>query len=135
MTKNIKLYFVQFKDKSNGDIFYKFGHTSNYDVLHRFNDEHYYGDMYKKWHIKVMCSAYGPVHLVEQAEEHLKKTYPKNFSLREKIKGVTEIVKLKDSKQIGDIIAYIKQLSREWHHVRHADTEITNCASSLYTKS
>lgn len=115
---NKKLYLVRFdyKDKSKPS-FYKFGITSSYDVLDRFKN---FGN-YDQWNIKVICTAYGPAELVEAKEVELLSKYPKNFYLKEKIKGVTEIVKL-TREQVNEAVATIKQLSNEWYKVRKSLT-------------
>lgn len=128
MAKNAKLYFVRFQDKQSAEVFYKFGHTYNYDVLLRFHDDRYYKDMYNKWHIKVICSAYGPDTLVKQEEEFLLSKYKKDFWIEDKIKGVKEIRKL-TAQQIAETVAYFKCLSNHWYQLRH-HTDTTSCASS-----
>lgn len=110
---NIKLYMVRFEEKNTKQVFYKFGITHHFDVLDRFKD-----DEYKPWNIKAMCSAYGPRHLVEEAERYLLQKYPKNLWIEQKISGVTEIVAL-SREQIVEAINIIKNYSNQWYSLRH----------------
>lgn len=108
MSDNIKLYFVQFKNKTTSQIFYKFGITHHYDILKRFNDP-----QYDIWDIKVMASAYGPRNLVEQEEKHLLTKYPKNLWIEQKISGVTEIVNLSYN-DVSNAIKHILNCRKLW---------------------
>ena len=111
-SKNGKIYLVEFTNKQNGEHFLKFGITSNYDVLERFKTNDY-----NQWSIRPLASAYGTKEQVEEAERYFLKKYPKNFWLEEKIRGVTEIVKLDKSTRMT-AIQEVRQLSSQWKHLR-----------------
>jgi len=112
--KNIKLYLARFTSKTE-DVksFYKIGVTGKYDAAHRFLNEEY-----NLWDIKIMTTAYGPTREVLEAEEELKRMYPKNLWLDQKIKGVTEIFVPNDYQEIRDIIEYVKQKRIGWYQAR-----------------
>jgi len=84
-----KVYLAEFTNKETGDVFQKFGVTSSYDAAERFKSEEY-----NLWDVRILATAYGTKEQVEELERHFHKKYPKNFWLKEKIRGVTEIVKL-----------------------------------------
>lgn len=109
---NGKVYLVEFTNKETGEQFLKFGVTSSYDVLERFKSEEY-----NKWVVKPLASAYGTKAQVEEAERKFLKKYPKNFWLEEKIRGVTEIVKL-DRQTRNNAIQEVRQLSNEFKMLR-----------------
>jgi len=112
--KNIKLYFVRFIPKDDTvKEFYKFGVTSKYDALERFKS-----DEYLPWTIKVMTTAYGPTLEVLAAEDELKKKYPKNLWIDQKIKGVTEIFIPESYKEVQDIFSYFKEKGNLWYSLR-----------------
>jgi len=111
-TKNGKLYLVEFTNKETGEQFLKFGVTKEYDILDRFRDEEYY-----TWNIRPLASAYGTKAQVEEAEEKFLKKYPKNFWLNEKIRGVTEVVKL-DRPTRNQAIKEVRELSAKWKEMR-----------------
>jgi len=87
-----KVYLAEFKNKSDGIIFYKIGYTSFKDALNRFR---YEPEQYEAWNIRIIstiiCNSIVTAKLVEKI---LLLYNPKNFWLNEKIKGVTEIVQL-----------------------------------------
>lgn len=109
--KGLKLYLAEFTDKVSGDTFLKIGYTGYKDAADRFR---YEPDQYTKWNIRILCTAYHPAReIIEQTEEYLKRKYPKNFWLPEKIVGVTEIVKL-DKQTRYQAIQEIRQLNEQW---------------------
>ncbi len=87
-----KVYLAEFKNKSDGTIFYKIGYTSFKDALNRFKFD---PEQYEAWNIRIIstiiCNSIVTAKLVEKI---LLLYNPKNFWLNEKIKGVTEIVQL-----------------------------------------
>lgn len=107
-----KVYLVEFTNKETGEQFLKFGVTSSYDVLERFKSEEY-----NMWVVRPLASAYGTKAQVEEAEREFLKKYPKNFWLEEKIRGVTEIVKL-DRQTRNDAIKEVRQLSYDLKMLR-----------------
>ena len=109
---NGKVYLVEFTNKETGEQFLKFGVTSSYDVLERFKSEEY-----NMWVVKPLASAYGKKAQVEEAERKFLKKYPKNFWLEEKIRGVTEIVKL-DRQTRNAAIQEVRQLSYDLKMLR-----------------
>ena len=111
-SKNGKVYLVEFTHKQTGEQFLKFGVTSSFDVLDRFKT-----DDYNLWTIRPLASAYGTKEQVEQAERYFLKKYPKNFWLEEKIRGVTEIVKLDKPTRMA-AIQEVRQLSTQWKLLR-----------------
>jgi len=109
--KGLKIYLAEFTDKITGDSFLKIGYTGYKDAADRFR---YEPEQYSKWNIRILCTAYHPSReVIEQTEEALKKRYPKNFWLPEKIVGVTEIVKL-DRTTRYQAIQEIRQLNEQW---------------------
>lgn len=88
-SKKGKVYLAEFSNKETGEVFQKFGVTSSYDAADRFRYPEY-----DKWDIRILSTAYGTKEEVEDLERQFHKKYPKNFYLKEKIKGVTEIVKM-----------------------------------------
>ena len=110
--KNGKVYLVEFTDKETSEQFLKFGVTSSYDVLERFKT-----DDYNKWSIRPLASAYGTKEQVEAAERYFLQKYPKNFWLKEKIRGVTEVVKL-DRSTRNNAIKEVRELSEKLKSLR-----------------
>lgn len=109
--RGAKIYLAEFTDKVTGKSFLKIGYTGYKDAADRFR---YEPDQYQAWNIRILCTAYHPSKkVIEKTEESFKKKYPKNFWLREKIVGVTEIVKL-DNKTRYNVIQEIRQLNEEW---------------------
>jgi len=109
--RGAKIYLAEFTDKVTGESFLKFGYTGYKDAADRFRFE---PEQYSKWDIRILCTAYHPEKLViEEAEEFLKKKYPKNFWLEEKIVGVTEIVKM-DKATRYKAIQEVRKLNDEW---------------------
>lgn len=112
--KGAKIYLAEFTDKVTGKTFLKIGYTGYKDAADRFR---YESEQYDKWDIRILCTAYHPSKkVIEETEEAFKKKYPKNFWLREKIVGVTEIVKL-DNKTRYNVIQEIRQLNEEWKKI------------------
>ncbi len=112
--KGAKLYLAEFKDKSTGDTFLKFGFTKYKDAADRFL---YEPEQYSKWDIRILCTAYNPDrNKIEQAEEYFKKKYPKNFWLEEKISGVTEIVKMGKVDR-NNAIQEVRALNDNWKKI------------------
>lgn len=109
---NGKVYLVEFTNKETGEQFLKFGVTSSYDVLERFKSEEY-----NRWVVRPLASAYGTKAQVEEAERKFLKKYPKNFWLEEKIRGVTEIVKM-DRQTRNNAIQEVRQLSYDLKMIR-----------------
>ena len=107
-----KVYLVEFTHKETKDTFLKFGVTSSYDILDRFKYPEY-----DDWDIRPLASAYGTKEQVEDAERKFLTKYPKNFWLEEKIKGVTEIVKL-DRTTRNKAITEVRGLSEQWKRER-----------------
>lgn len=107
-----KVYLAEFTNKKTGDKFLKFGVTSKYDAADRFRDPEY-----NPWNIRILASAYGTKQQVEEVEQQFHKKYPKNFWLKEKIRGVTEIVKLDRGTRM-QAIQEICQLSLMWKQLR-----------------
>lgn len=118
-----KLYAVEFTEKQTDNSFVKIGWTKEYDVIDRFSSKTMlkYGhrsDHYNNYNIKVLATAYTSSYdEVREAEESLLKKYPKNFWLKEKISGVTEIVKL-DSKKRYQLIQDILEYRSKWYEQR-----------------
>lgn len=112
--KNIKLYLARFIPK-NDEVkeFYKIGVTSKYDALERFASEEY-----NPWTVKIMTTAYGPTLEVLAAEDELKKKYPKNLWINQKIKGVTEIFMPESYDTIQEIFTYMKEKGNLWYSKR-----------------
>jgi len=102
-----KVYLVEFTNKETGEQFLKFGVTSSYDILDRFKS-----DEYNKWVVRPLASAYGTKEQVEEAEQKFLNKYPKNFWLEEKIRGVTEVVKM-DRQTRNAAIQEVRQLSSD----------------------
>ena len=112
--RGAKVYLAEFTEKENGNSFLKIGFTGYKDAADRFR---YEPEQYGKWDIRILCTAYHPDKtVIEATEETLKKKYPKNFWLEEKIVGVTEIVKL-DKKTRYNVIQEIRQLNEEWKKI------------------
>jgi len=104
---SVKVYLVEFTNKETGEQFLKFGVTSSYDILDRFKS-----DEYNKWVVRPLASAYGTKEQVEEAEQKFLNKYPKNFWLEEKIRGVTEVVKM-DRQTRNAAIQEVRQLSSD----------------------
>lgn len=111
-SKNGKLYLVEFTNKETGEQFLKFGITSSYDVMERFE-----GEEYKKWTIRPLASAYGTKAQVEEAERYFLSKYPKNLWVNEKFRGVTEIVQL-DKETRNKAIKEVRELSSKLKNMR-----------------
>lgn len=109
--KGAKVYLAEFTNKETGDSFLKIGYTGYKDAMDRFR---YEPEQYEKWDIRILSTAFNPSkEVIEQTEEALKKKYPKNFWLPEKIVGVTEIVKL-DRNTRAAAIQEVRTLNEEW---------------------
>ena len=109
--KGAKVYLAEFTDKKTGDSFLKIGYTGYKDAMDRFR---YEPEQYSKWNIRILSTAYNPSkEVIEQTEDMLKKKYPKNFWLPEKIVGVTEIVKL-DNGTRYQVIQEMRTMNEEW---------------------
>lgn len=109
--RGAKVYLAEFTDKENGSSFLKFGYTGYKDAADRFRFE---PEQYTKWDIRILCTAYHPDKtVIEATEESLKKKYPKNFWLEEKIVGVTEIVKMSKAERYK-AIQEVRELNMEW---------------------
>lgn len=111
-SKNGKLYLVEFTNKETGEQFLKFGVTSSYDVMVRFE-----GEEYEKWTIRPLASAYGTKDQVEEAERYFLSKYPKNLWVNEKFRGVTEIVQL-DKQTRNNAIKEVRELSSKLKNMR-----------------
>ncbi len=70
----------------NPKVFHKFGVTSDYDVLKRFNRPDFDG-----YDVKILFSHYLPVPKAYQQEQNFLDRYKKNVRLDETFHGITEI--------------------------------------------
>ncbi len=112
--RGAKVYLAEFTDKRDNSSFLKIGYTGYKDAADRFR---YDPGQYSNWDIRILCTAYHPSKTtIEEKEEELKKKYPKNFWLEEKIDGVTEIVKL-DKATRYNVIQEIRHLNEEWKKI------------------
>lgn len=114
---NGKMYFARFTNKENGEVFYKFGHTSSYDAMDRFT---YSPEQYAKWDIKIMKTVFGPLEEMKGIEETFKVFYPKNLWIEEKISGVTEICRL-TQQDVNRIIERMANLNTKYYQKRELE--------------
>ena len=114
---NRKLYLARFTDRSSDRTFYKIGQCWQYDADERFLFEK---EQYENYDIKIMASAWGPADEVDLWEQKLLGTKKKDFWVKEKFSGVTEIRQFTRD-EVGHIISKLKQLSNEWYQLRHAE--------------
>ena len=119
-----KLYFARFVDKTTSEIFYKFGWTAGSDAYDRFARKEY-----KPWYIKIMTSATGPAEAVEQEEGRFLRQFKKDFSIKSKIKGVTEIRKL-TREQVNYIFEEFKILQKRWGALEYRKRMLAQINSS-----
>lgn len=104
------MYFVEFTNTETNDIFYKFGHTSKNDIMERIN---WITSEYPQFTARVLAHVYDhSIDNVINIEEEFKERYPKNFYLKEKISGVTEIVKM-DNNTKNNIIKELRKRNEE----------------------
>lgn len=75
----MKFYFVKLTHKTSNKHFFKFGITSKYDVLERFNAK--YDTRYTDFNIKVIFSIFCTSIQAQKMETNLLSQYPKNFML------------------------------------------------------
>ena len=113
---NRKLYLAQFTNRNGSFAFYKIGQCWQYDANERFLFE---GEQYKEYDIKIMASAWGPADEVDLWEQKLLGIKKKDFWVKEKFSGVTEIRQFTWS-EVGYIIGKLKQLSNEWYKFRQS---------------
>ena len=113
--KNRKLYLARFTHKESSDQFYKIGQCYNYDAEARFLFD---PDQYDNYNIKIMASAWGPADEVDLWEQKLLGTKKKDFWIKKKFSGVTEIRQF-TWVEIGHIVGKLKQLSNEWYKLRN----------------
>ena len=87
-----KMYFAEFKNTLDGNVFDKFGHTSYNDAMKRLQR---IVEEFPHFKVRVLASVYHhDVEVCQKLEEEYKAKYPKNFWLEEKLSGITECVKL-----------------------------------------
>ena len=113
---NRKLYLARFTSRSSGQTFYKIGQCWQYDADERFLFEK---EQYENYDIKIMASAWGPADEVDLWEQKLLGTKKKDFWVKEKFSGVTEIRQFTWN-EVRHIIGKLKQLSNQWYQLRHA---------------
>ena len=113
--KNRKLYLARFSDCGSDQTFYKIGQCWQYDADERFLFEK---EQYKDYDIKIMASAWGPADEVDLWEQKLLGTKKKDFWIKKKFSGVTEIRQF-TWVEIGHIVSKLKQLSNEWYKLRN----------------
>tara|TARA_Y100000310_G_C20320079_1_gene640329 strand:+ start:344 stop:694 length:351 start_codon:yes stop_codon:yes gene_type:complete len=113
--KNRKLYLARFSGRTSDQTFYKIGQCWQYDADERFLFEK---EQYNNYDIKIMASAWGPAGEVDLWEQKLLGTKKKDFWIKEKFSGVTEIRQFTRT-EIGHIISKLRQLSNEWYQLRH----------------
>ena len=95
-----KVYFCKFVHKRTGKTFFKFGHTSKWDALERFNTK--YDTRYGDFDITCIASIMGTLEWCQAVEETFKAIFPKNIWLErylgegnwDNFSGITEIVDL-----------------------------------------
>ena len=95
-----KAYFCKFVHKKTGKVFYKWGHTSKWDVLARFDTK--FDERYGLFEITCIASIVGELEWCKSIEESFKSKYPKNIWLEKylgegdwnNLSGITEIVDL-----------------------------------------
>jgi hypothetical protein len=95
-----KVYFCKFVHKNTGKVFYKFGHTSKWDVLERFDTK--FDTRYGDFNITCVASIVGSLEWCQSVEEIFKSIFPKNIWLEkylgegnwDNFSGITEIVDL-----------------------------------------
>jgi hypothetical protein len=92
--KNRKLYLAQFSGRTSDQTFYKIGQCWQYDADERF--------LFEK----------------DLWEQKLLGTKKKDFWVKEKFSGVTEIRQFTWA-EVGHIISKLKQLSNEWYTLRN----------------
>ena len=117
MSINRKLYFARFSSRSSDQTFYKIGQCWQYDADKRFLFEK---EQYDNYDIKIMASAWGPADEVDLWEQKLLGTKKKDFWIKEKFSGVTEIRQFTWD-EVRHIIGKLKQLSNQWYKSRHAE--------------
>ena len=120
-----KLYFARFVNKTTGETFYKFGWTGGSDAYDRFTRNEY-----KSWHIKIMTSATGPSEAVLQEEGRFLRQFKKDFSIKPKINGVTEIRKL-TKEQVNYVFEEFKVLQKRWGAMEYRKRMLARVNSSL----
>ena len=112
--KNRKLYLARFRHTESGDQFYKIGQCYQYDADERFLFD---PDQYNNYTIKIMASAWGPADAVDIWEQKLLDIKPKDFWIKEKFSGVTELRRY-NREELSDIFNTFKRLSSEWYEQR-----------------
>ena len=112
--KNRKLYLARFTQKESRDQFYKIGQCYNYDAEARFLFD---PEQYDNYDIKIMASAWGPADQVDKWEQKLLDIKPKDFWIKEKFSGVTELRRY-NKEELSDIFNTLKRLSSEWYERR-----------------
>ena len=112
--KNRKLYLARFIHKASGDQFYKIGQCYNYDAQERFLFD---PEQYHNYDIKIMASAWGPADEVDEWEQNILSIKPKDFWIKEKFSGVTELRRYNEL-ELSDIFNILNDLSSRWYGQR-----------------
>lgn len=99
---------------SDGFTFYKIGQCWQYDADERFL---YESEQYKDFDIKIMTSAWGPASEVDEWEEKFLDMKEKDFWLKGKFSGITEIRQF-DSSELDYLFSQFKRLSNKWYKER-----------------
>lgn len=113
--KNRKLYLARFTNKLTKSILYKIGQCYNYDAQERFLFD---STQYDNYDIKIMASAWGPEDEVDVWEQKLLDYKPKDFWLKEKFSGITEMRRY-SKEDLNYIFTMFKKLSKNWYSQRH----------------
>jgi len=104
-----KVYFAEFTNTKNNDVFQKMGHTGKNDAMIRLN---YIKEEHPHFNIRVLAAAYHhDINKCRGAEEAFKAMFPKNIMIEDKISGVTEIYKCKDNSERYSIIQAFRRLN------------------------
>jgi hypothetical protein len=112
--KNRKLYLARFTQKESGDQFYKIGQCWQYDADERFLFD---PAQYYNYDIKIMASAWGPADQVDEWEQNLLDIKPKDFWIKEKFSGVTELRRY-NGLELTNIFNILKDLRSRWYEQR-----------------
>tara|TARA_Y100000310_G_scaffold332644_2_gene408620 strand:- start:378 stop:773 length:396 start_codon:yes stop_codon:yes gene_type:complete len=113
---NRKLYLARFTRQSDKFTFYKIGQCWQWDANERFLFEN---DQYKEFDIKIMTSAWGPAAQVDIWEEKILKQKKKDFWLKGKFSGITEIRQY-TYEELQDLFELFATLKTEWYRMRKA---------------
>ena len=116
---NRKLYLARFKRKHDQLTFYKVGQCWQYDASERFLFDN---KQYDEYDIKIMTSAWGPAGEVEEWEERFLRIKKKDFWLKGKFSGITEIRQF-DQSELTYLFAQFKRLSNLWYESRQSKVQ------------